>query len=599
MTNNIRVIIALTVLGFTTNCSCGPSLTSTSNTAARESSQQVRCQCGIDFSTLAETLGGFSDQTFNLDLCLPPTLNVSLAEGDARDALLAMTDADYAAAVSAYCRRDVRGMLNAVAGTVEPAVCDFSTEVTISCTLSPIGDTGAGTIPNEMCSLPCADVACSTANCMPDQVWVSNVLHPEACKCTQATGCGLTSDVVCLTPNWMTDPPTIASGLKTYFVSHPHAATVDSSVSNAAITVNLDTGVPCGVLTDTATAAIEGTVTLFGPACPLGEDCDRLMDFTFMVDDFALDYTCAGISKGAAITSASLAGGSEGRVVHIAGDGTITIPTNTLRLNASFVKGNERFSIDTHNDLPISLHVNYGTGAVSMDDSITFADGSVALSLVARMTNRPPTARAGPDQVVECTNAGGGQVLLDGSASSDPDGNLQRLLWWQHGRALDPGSLVGSGPTAAITVPLGSTTFDLSANDSALLTAIDTTTISVADTVGPAVQLALTPTTRWPPNHKFVTVTASLDVVDACDSAPTVRLKSITSNEPANGLGDGNTAVDIGGADFGTADLEFAVRAERSGSSDGRSYTVVYEVVDHSGNVTEVSAIVAIPHDQR
>jgi hypothetical protein len=491
-------------------------------------------------------------------------------------------------------------MLNAVAGTVEPAVCDFSSEVTISCVLSPIGDSGAGTIPNEMCGLPCADVACSTANCMPDQVWVNNMLHPEACKCTQATGCEVTSDVVCLTPNWMTDPPTIASGLKTYFVSHPHAATVDSSLSNASITVNLDTGVACGVLTDTATTPIKGVVTLFGPECPLGEECDRLMDFTFMVDDFDLAYTCAGITKGAAVTSASLAGGSEGRVVHIAGDGTITIPTNALRLNASFVKdGNERLSIDTHNDLPISLHVDYGTGTVSMNDSIAFADGTVALSLVARMTNRPPVARAGPDRVVECTQAGSAQVVLDGSASSDPDGNLQRLLWWPHGRALDPASLLASGPTATITLPLGSTTLDLSANDSALLAAIDTATISVTDTVGPTVQLTVTPTSRWPPNHEFVTVTATLDLVDACDPTPTVRLKSITSDEPVNGLGDGNTEVDIAGADFGTPDLEFAVRAERSGGGSGRTYTVVYEVIDHSGNVTEASAIVAIPHDQR
>ena len=59
----------------------------------------------------------------------------------------------------------------------------------------------------------------------------------------------------------------------------------------------------------------------------------------------------------------------------------------------------------------------------------------------------------------------------------------------------------------------------------------------------------------------------------------------------------GNTDGDIQGADVGTDDRDFALRAERSGPGDGRTYTAVYQVTDHAGNVTRADALVIVPHD--
>ena len=59
---------------------------------------------------------------------------------------------------------------------------------------------------------------------------------------------------------------------------------------------------------------------------------------------------------------------------------------------------------------------------------------------------------------------------------------------------------------------------------------------------------------------------------------------SVTSNEPDNGLGDGDTSNDISGAGLGTDDRSVQVRAERSGTGTGRVYTFVYRVTDSSGN---------------
>jgi hypothetical protein len=77
-----------------------------------------------------------------------------------------------------------------------------------------------------------------------------------------------------------------------------------------------------------------------------------------------------------------------------------------------------------------------------------------------------------------------------------------------------------------------------------------------------------------------------------------VRLVAITSDEPDNGKGDGNTAGDIVGAAIGEDDREFQLRAERSGGGDGRVYAITYEARDASGNTTRRTATVTVPHDQ-
>lgn len=77
-----------------------------------------------------------------------------------------------------------------------------------------------------------------------------------------------------------------------------------------------------------------------------------------------------------------------------------------------------------------------------------------------------------------------------------------------------------------------------------------------------------------------------------------MTLVSITSNEPDNGRGDGDTPNDIQGAVFGTDDLTFALRAERSGTGAGRFYTVTYQATNSAGKTSTATAQVVVPHDQ-
>lgn len=114
------------------------------------------------------------------------------------------------------------------------------------------------------------------------------------------------------------------------------------------------------------------------------------------------------------------------------------------------------------------------------------------------------------------------------------------------------------------------------------------------DETAPSISLSVSPDTLWPANHKYVDVTVSLNVSDDFDPTPTITLLSVTSNEPDDGLGDGDTAEDILILD----DLNFQLRAERSGTGEGRIYTITYQATDRCGNATVESIEVVVPKNQ-
>ncbi len=119
------------------------------------------------------------------------------------------------------------------------------------------------------------------------------------------------------------------------------------------------------------------------------------------------------------------------------------------------------------------------------------------------------------------------------------------------------------------------------------------------DPDAPTITVAPSPAVLWPPNHRMVGVTMSVAASDLC-SQPVVSLESVTSSEPADTAGplDGDTSVDVGASDLGSADFSVDLRAERDGAGAGRVYQVTYSAVDASGNRSVGSASILVPHDQ-
>lgn len=122
--------------------------------------------------------------------------------------------------------------------------------------------------------------------------------------------------------------------------------------------------------------------------------------------------------------------------------------------------------------------------------------------------------------------------------------------------------------------------------------------ITVKDTTAPTISnISASPEYLWPPNHKMVQVTISYDVADNCsDQAHITKQLSIVSNEPINGLGDGDTEpidYEVVGTDAHTVRL----RAERAGNGDGRIYTIYITATDDCGNSKTDSAKVYVVHN--
>src|SRR5262249_30798922 len=126
-----------------------------------------------------------------------------------------------------------------------------------------------------------------------------------------------------------------------------------------------------------------------------------------------------------------------------------------------------------------------------------------------------------------------------------------------------------------------------------------TRTVHVADSTPPLLgTLTVSPLT--PPDHRYVTfpisslVSAASDTCDGSVGVASVVITKVTSDEPDNGNGDGNTLNDIViASDCGSVQ----VRAERPAPLNGGVYHATLRVRDASGNTTTKDVVVSVPKD--
>ena len=282
--------------------------------------------------------------------------------------------------------------------------------------------------------------------------------------------------------------------------------------------------------------------------------------------------------------------------------------------NAIDVLANDSFTPDAGETLSISAKTDGTNGSVAITgngtgltytpnanffgtDSFTYtiSDGNggtdtATVNITVTAVNDPPVANAGEDQTVECT---GGAVTLNGTGSSDIDpGDTLSYVWTEGANTL------GTGATLNVNLSVGVHTITLTVTDSSNASSQDTVTITVIDNSLPVITLTGQTIVLGSSNHQYETINLNSLVAsasDACD--PTVDLNDViisqvTSDEAENGNDDGNTLNDIVIApDCKSVQL----RAERSGTGNGRVYTITFLVRDTTGNTTTATAKVTVP----
>ncbi|OGQ78446.1 MAG: hypothetical protein A3F90_04875 [Deltaproteobacteria bacterium RIFCSPLOWO2_12_FULL_60_19] len=236
---------------------------------------------------------------------------------------------------------------------------------------------------------------------------------------------------------------------------------------------------------------------------------------------------------------------------------------------------------------------------------LTVSDGYLfdtdTVQVTVEQVNHAPVANAGADQ----TKDEGALVTLNGTASSDPDGDAITYSWVQTGGTLV--TLTGADTatpsfTAPPVGPGGDTlVFKLSVSDGQLSNnpaagePDEWVSITVQNVNDPPIcQLAqASPSRLWPPNHKLVSV-GIVGVSDPNNDGVTITITGVTQDERVNGLGDGDTSPDA--VIQGSTVL---LRAERSGNSNGRVYRVGFTADDGQGGSCAGSVEVSVPKSMK
>jgi uncharacterized repeat protein (TIGR01451 family) len=151
--------------------------------------------------------------------------------------------------------------------------------------------------------------------------------------------------------------------------------------------------------------------------------------------------------------------------------------------------------------------------------------------------NRPPTANAGPDQTASAGASCRAIVTLNGTASTDLDGDALTYTWTADNllpppillAPADPSSGTVTGPTPAGPLPLGTHTITLTVNDGHGGTASDTVVVTVRDVTAPTFSGVPAPITLEQSSPSGTTFSVAMAAAaDNCSGSV-----AVSSNAPA------------------------------------------------------------------
>jgi hypothetical protein len=227
---------------------------------------------------------------------------------------------------------------------------------------------------------------------------------------------------------------------------------------------------------------------------------------------------------------------------------------------------------------PLGAPYPLGTTTITWTATDSSGNTATATQTVTVNDTTPPTLSVPPNVSALCTDS------IDPGTATATDNC--------------PGTVTVSGvrsdaqPLAA-PYPVGTTTITWTALDAHGNSAGAAQTVTVASVPVVISGGTATPSSLWPPNHRMVDVAIAYSATGGCGAA-SCSITAIASNEPDDGLGDGDTANDKQIVDA----THVKLRAERAGGGTGRVYTITITCTDGVTTTTK-TVTVSVPLNQK
>lgn len=195
-------------------------------------------------------------------------------------------------------------------------------------------------------------------------------------------------------------------------------------------------------------------------------------------------------------------------------------------------------------------------------------------------------------------------VILGGQVS-DFDGDQLSYQWLEGETVLYSGIIQSTEGGAAVSLPddtindlaVGTHTLELQVSDGINQPVFASINVEVIDTIAPTLAPVADKTILWPPNHKMENITIWPNASD--NSGGAVSLTAfVSSNEPQDGLGDGDEYPDWTEPEINNGIITLQLRAERSGKGNGRTYTITIIGTDSLNNSSTATINIVVPHDK-
>jgi hypothetical protein len=230
--------------------------------------------------------------------------------------------------------------------------------------------------------------------------------------------------------------------------------------------------------------------------------------------------------------------------------------------------------------------------------TLEVSDGKVTArdTMVLTVGNSAPNAGPSGGGTYEVNT----QVSLGGWVSdfdSDPltykwrEGTSE--LTWGAVSGIKGGEPINLTPFLVSNLPVGDHELTLEVCDGVNAPVSKSVMVKVIDNIAPTLAPTADQTILWPPNKKMVPITIRANAGD--NSGLPVTLKATVScNEP----NEGSPYWTEPAINQKTGIITLQLQADRLGKGKGRLYTIGISATDQSGNVSNTTVVVSVPHDQ-